>query len=473
VVYPLTFNTVGLTAGATYTGTITFTGCTNNGNPCTTTATLPNYTTVVNVSLTTTANPSIYGLVNPTNQTPSSPISSSNGIVLTGQVGQTTICTNTIGQTQNNPTFFTTGGTLGAATYSVNTGANFITWPISGGNNPITGLLNGNSNGGVLPTSLATYTLGGAGAAQVCVNPQLVGNAPGTYLGSVAVSVPGAANSPFIVPVTLILGNTPGKIELSNTGVYRNGVWFENLNKTTYQYSLGNLVTPSPAFGLPGDQPVAGDWTGTGVVRVGVFRQGAWYLDLNNNGTFEANEGPFFFGLPGDIAVVGDWTGTGSSKVGVFRAGTWYLNTQSFTAAQLVPGFNMYSAAATLVYSFGFATDTPVVGTWGTGTNVDRIGVYRCTGITGANCTWIVDVPGTGVFSPTADGIYTNFGITGDIPVVGDWFGTGGPKKIGVYRPSNNTFYLDVNGTNTAAPNDIQAPFGLPGDLPVIGNWGN
>src|ERR1039458_7586214 len=57
---------------------------------------------------------------------------------------------------------------------------------------------------------------------------------------------------------------------------------------------------------------VAGDWTGSGVVRIGVFRQGAWYFDLNNDGAFEANEGPFYFGLPGDTAIVGDWTGSGA-----------------------------------------------------------------------------------------------------------------------------------------------------------------
>jgi hypothetical protein len=48
-------------------------------------------------------------------------------------------------------------------------------------------------------------------------------------------------------------------------------------------------------FGLNGDMAVAGDWVGSGIVRIGVFRCPAagvcqWYIDLNNNGRWD---GPF------------------------------------------------------------------------------------------------------------------------------------------------------------------------------------
>ena len=45
------------------------------------------------------------------------------------------------------------------------------------------------------------------------------------------------------------------------------------------------------SFGLPGDQPVMGDWTGDGRIRVGVFRNGEWYLDLNGNRRWDGIEG--------------------------------------------------------------------------------------------------------------------------------------------------------------------------------------
>jgi hypothetical protein len=65
-------------------------------------------------------------------------------------------------------------------------------------------------------------------------------------------------------------------------------------------------------FGGNGDFPVVGDWSGTGEVRIGVFRPstGEWFLDMNGNGKFDgcavdACPGPF--GQPGDLPVVGKW----------------------------------------------------------------------------------------------------------------------------------------------------------------------
>jgi hypothetical protein len=43
------------------------------------------------------------------------------------------------------------------------------------------------------------------------------------------------------------------------------------------------------SFGLPGDQPVMGDWNSDGTKTPGVFRNGTWVLDLTGNG-FDAND---------------------------------------------------------------------------------------------------------------------------------------------------------------------------------------
>lgn len=258
----------------------------------------------------------------------------------------------------------------------------------------------------------------------------------------------------------------------SNIGVYRSsgnaGVFALDLDKATYNYT--GTATKMAAFGLAGDQPVAGDWLGTGVVSIGVFRGGAWYFDLNNNGQFDAGEGPFFFGLPGDTAVVGDWTGSGMTKVGVFRcpaAGvcSWYLSSANQTAATLVPNANLYSPATTFVLNYGLPGDQPVVNNWIGTSIVDLIGVFRCP-MTGV-CSWIVDSVGDGVFR-TTDPVYS-FGLPGDIAVVGDWNDNHQRKRIGVFR--SGLWILEINGTNAFALNDIQAFFGLPGDLPVVGKW--
>jgi hypothetical protein len=83
---------------------------------------------------------------------------------------------------------------------------------------------------------------------------------------------------------------------------------------------------------MAGDQVVTGDWDGTGIVRQGVFRNGNWYLDYNGDGQWSGcgtttdTDRCYTFGMAGDIPVIGDWSGNGVSKIGVFRNGNWYLD---------------------------------------------------------------------------------------------------------------------------------------------------
>lgn len=318
----------------------------------------------------------------------------------------------------------------------------------------------------------------------ICVTPGLAGTATGNLTGYLTIqnlnTSPIADNSGVQIPVTLVTGTTNNSaVDLPNIGVFRSGLFYEDTDTTTYNYSASHTVIAT--FGLAGDIPVAGDWQGSGVVTIGVFRPstGAWYFDLNADGTYEPNEGPFYFGLPGDKPVVGDWTGLPSTsprstKIGVFRNGVWYLNTVALPlgsapgTTSVLPGSSLYNPANTLVYNFGLPGDQPVASNWNQTKGgsypggPDFIGIFR-------NGTWIVDNVGDGVYR-ASDPVY-NFGTAGDIAVVGDWSATGGPKRIGVFRPSQAVWYLDVNGSNAAAPNDIQAQFGISTDLPVVGRW--
>ena len=77
-------------------------------------------------------------------------------------------------------------------------------------------------------------------------------------------------------------------------------------------------------FGLPSDRPVVGDWNNDGTDEIGVYRPstGMWYLDANGNRSWDGCGidlclGPF--GLSGDSPIAGDWTGTGGDKIGVFQ----------------------------------------------------------------------------------------------------------------------------------------------------------
>ena len=135
-----------------------------------------------------------------------------------------------------------------------------------------------------------------------------------------------------------------------------------------------------------------GDWTGNGMMRIGMFHDGTWYLDLNGNRRWDGKEGGdgvFSFGLPGDIAVPGDWAGDGKTRLGVFRHGEWAFDMNG----------NMAFDPSDRFIHFGLAGDIPVVAKW-SHDRMDRVGVYR-------GGTWIVDSNGDGAFEPVMSGSHS------------------------------------------------------------------
>ncbi len=84
-----------------------------------------------------------------------------------------------------------------------------------------------------------------------------------------------------------------------------------------------------------------------------------------------------------------------------------------------------------------------------------------------------------GVFRPSNQGWYLDFDNDrvpdkilvyrqiGDLPVSGDWNGDG-KDTLGVFSPSSRTWYLDYN--NDAVP-EMTFAYGLNGDKPVSGDW--
>lgn len=226
----------------------------------------------------------------------------------------------------------------------------------------------------------------------------------------------------------------------------------------------------TPAFGLKGDVPVVGDWTGSGMATIGVYRPSNryWFLDLNGNSAWDgcavdACVGPL--GASGDIPVVGDWLGIGVTLIGVFRpsTGMWYLDAD---------GDGRHSGCGTADYCmgpFGLPGDVPVLGDWGRW-GYDQIGVYRpSTGM------WYLD--GSVGFSwwegCDVDICLGPFGIKGDVPVVGDWAGDG-KKRIGVFRPKGGYWFLDSNGNGRwdgVTTDAARGPYGLATDKPLTIPW--
>jgi len=257
--------------------------------------------------------------------------------------------------------------------------------------------------------------------------------------------------------------------------------------------------------GIPGttinDTPVAGDWDGTGVVRFGVFHCPAsaaigpctWFIDMNNNGQWDGTFGGDAiwanFGLAGDIPVVGDWTGDGKSKIGVVRCThdgnpcVWYLD---------MGNKHTFDPATVGILFLGAAGDMPAVGSWQTSptTPAMQIGVVHCPTV-GASCTWTVDSIGkTGSANPTpidvrataiTAGTFTAAGgfQGGDVAVMGNWNGNG-KLRMGIFRSSTGQWYVDTNGNGVYDPGVDQvfafglAPGANPGgvaDQPIVGFW--
>jgi hypothetical protein len=113
-----------------------------------------------------------------------------------------------------------------------------------------------------------------------------------------------------------------------------------------------------------GDVPVTGDWRGRGTTQLGLFRPstGEWFLDRKNSGSWNGCKKDLCissFGLAGDIPVSGDWNGTGITHIGVFRPsrGEWFLDLNG-NGTWDGPSVDLYVAG------FGHAGDIPVIGNW-------------------------------------------------------------------------------------------------------------
>ena len=261
-----------------------------------------------------------------------------------------------------------------------------------------------------------------------------------------------------------------GFISPANTsllGIYRKGEWYFDSDANGRWSGCGADGCFGPFGGIDGDLPVMGDFTGDGISKIGIYRQGIWYVDFNNNGTWDGCEtdgcSGLFGGLPRDIPVVGDWTGDGRSKIGFYRQGKWHLD---LNGNGLWDGCEVGEPDGCWGPFGGEEMDIPVAGDW-TGDGLAKIGFYR-QGI------WYLDLNGNGLWDECPpDACLGPFGgYPQDIPVVGDW-NREGISRVGIYRGGN--WYLDMDGSGTwggcapGGPDACLGPFGGgPNDLPVI-----
>ncbi|MFO1022203.1 MAG: ELWxxDGT repeat protein [Planctomycetales bacterium] len=238
----------------------------------------------------------------------------------------------------------------------------------------------------------------------------------------------------------------------SAVGTYRNGTFYLDLDGNNRWSAGGSLPDQSFAFGVSGDLPVSGNWSGNGATNVGVFRNGTWFLDQNGNYKWNGVAGgdvTFNFGTAGDVPITGDWNGDGITDVGVYRSGAFYLD---------LNGNHKWDAGVDAYFKFGNPGDKPVTGDWN-GDGKTDVGVFR-------GATWYLDQDGSRKWS--AADVSFNFGTAGDTPVTGDWNGDG-KTDVGVYR--SGFYYIDKDGNRKWSASDLKFGFGSAGDTPVTGTW--
>lgn len=245
-------------------------------------------------------------------------------------------------------------------------------------------------------------------------------------------------------------------------------------------------------FGNKGDRPVTGDWNGDGASQVGIYDPSAkaWELDANSNDSWQGCSTDFCANFTiatnseGEVPITGRWPGLTKDGLGLFQlvrtstdgarrsnsvgtristtvAGYWYLDKNG-------NGKFDGCSADQCFGPFGKSGDLPVVGDWN-GSGASKIGVFSPE-----SGMWMLDANNNGkVDGCTIDKCFGPFGVSGDLPVTGDWNSTG-TTKIGVFRATTGEWFLDVNNNGKwdgCSVDRCVAGFGQAGDLPVVGKW--
>jgi PKD repeat protein len=297
-------------------------------------------------------------------------------------------------------------------------------------------------------------------AGSTATNPSHIYTTPGIYTVTLQAYNGIGYNSTRKAGYITVTGTAiPSKI-----GVFRNSTHLFYLDYNGNGAWNGASVDRQYNFGITGDIPVTGDWNNDGISEIGVFRPSThlFYLDYNGNGAWNgaAIDRQYNFGITGDIPITGDWNNDGISEIGVFRPST-HLFYMDYNGNGVWNG-----ASVDRTYNFGITGDIPISGDWNSDGRTE-IGVFRSS-----THLFYLDFNGNGVWDGAVTDNQYNFGITGDIPVAGDW-NQDGTSEIGVFRPSTHLFYLDYNGNGAwnGASIDRQYNFGITGDNPVTGSW--
>jgi hypothetical protein len=156
---------------------------------------------------------------------------------------------------------------------------------------------------------------------------------------------------------------------------------------------------------------------------------------------------------------VGDFDGDGKfDDLGVWRPseGTWWAKRTDDSVIFTQRNWGLYG-------------DIPVVGDFDSDGRVNDLGVFRPADGTWWLMRWADAGAGENI-PPTGDYIVPvrQLGLAGDVPLVGDYDGDGRFDDLGLWRPSDGTWW--AKRTDDAELFSAQQ-LGAPGDTPLVGDF--
>ena len=189
------------------------------------------------------------------------------------------------------------------------------------------------------------------------------------------------------------------------------------------------------------DMAFFGDWNNDGADSPGVRRGNTFLLrDGANTGTWDY---AIAWGQSTDVAFVGDWDGDGVESLGLRRGTTVYLSNDGGDGQPNPAGVDFDVASTYATYTgWGLTTDVPVIGDWDNN-GTDTIALKR------GNVYYFstANVSGPGAYWAIA------WGQANDDAVSGDW-DNNGTDTLGLKR--GNIWYLAANN-NTGSPQAVPA----------------